>query len=208
MMVLIFVTAQAVAPSAATAHSPQLQNRAELFVAADYPKAAKKETGIVSVAVAVGADGTATGCQVTESSGNPALDAQTCAVLQQRGRFAPAQDAKGAAIAGEFRFATAWAGPKAGADMAQVTQELKLTVATMPKDYKTGIKATVTFDAAGKGTACEVVGSSGDVAADEAVCTYLKTRTIPAPKAGPGPVTAVRYFDAAMSVAAAAAPAG
>lgn len=210
MMALIFLAAQAAAPSAQAAHPPRLQNQAELFEVADYPKASvsKKETGIVSVVVAVGVDGAVTSCQVTESSGHPVLDAQTCAVLQQRAKFEPARDAGNSAVAGEFRFATAWAGPKAGADLSKVTQVMKLTVGKVPPDYKSPITATVTFDGAGKATACEITTSSGSVPADDGVCAFLKGRTIAAPIAGTTPVVAVRYFNASMATADAGAPAG
>ena len=51
--------------------------------------------GTVGVRIAVGANGRASGCQVTRSSGNAGLDSTTCRLLQQRLQFNPARDRQG-----------------------------------------------------------------------------------------------------------------
>lgn len=67
----------------------------------DYPPASIRmgEEGRVSVQLAVDATGAVTGCTVTNSSGHPLLDARTCTLLTLRGRFQPARDAAGQAVA-------------------------------------------------------------------------------------------------------------
>jgi len=63
----------------------------------DYP-AAVGEGGIggtVSVIYAIETDGRATECRVTRSSGNRALDATTCRLIEQRFRFDPSRDQSG-----------------------------------------------------------------------------------------------------------------
>lgn len=72
------------------------------IVNADYPAAARKAraSGTVHVRISVGANGDVTGCSVTRSSGNEALDATTCRLIERRFRYRPATDAQGRPIAG------------------------------------------------------------------------------------------------------------
>jgi protein TonB len=42
------------------------------------------------VSIQVGANGRVTGCSVTGSSGNSALDSTACSLIQRRFRYAPA----------------------------------------------------------------------------------------------------------------------
>lgn len=76
-------------------------NQGDWFPYDSYPAAALAVAaeGVVSVAVDVGADGRVTGCRVTASSGNRALDETTCRLARRNGRFAPALDADGNAVA-------------------------------------------------------------------------------------------------------------
>ena len=63
----------------------------------DYP-AAVGEAGIggtVSVIYAIEPDGRATDCRITRSSGNRALDATTCRLIEERFRFEPSRDRSG-----------------------------------------------------------------------------------------------------------------
>jgi protein TonB len=63
----------------------------------DYP-AAVGESGVggtVSVIYTIEPDGRATECRVTHSSGNAALDATTCRLIEQRFRFEPSRDRRG-----------------------------------------------------------------------------------------------------------------
>jgi len=59
---------------------------------ADYPAAALRAEaqGTTSVSIQVGADGRVTGCTVTGSSGNGALDTTACNLIRRRFRYQPA----------------------------------------------------------------------------------------------------------------------
>lgn len=63
----------------------------------DYPEAAAEAgaSGVVSVRYAVEVDGRVSGCRVTRSSGNAALDATTCRLITERFRYRPSLDARG-----------------------------------------------------------------------------------------------------------------
>ncbi|HEV7658370.1 MAG TPA: TonB family protein [Allosphingosinicella sp.] len=66
----------------------------------DYPRAAGAAGvgGRVSVIYTVEADGRATHCAITDSSGSPELDGTTCRLIEQRFRFRPSQDRSGRPI--------------------------------------------------------------------------------------------------------------
>ncbi len=51
--------------------------------------------GTVQVSLSISADGRVAGCNVTRSSGNSALDSQTCNILKRRAKFTPARDSNG-----------------------------------------------------------------------------------------------------------------
>ena len=64
----------------------------------DYPPGAARawpRGGRVFVAVRVQLDGRATDCKINRSSGNRAIDADTCRLVQAKVRFTPARDAQG-----------------------------------------------------------------------------------------------------------------
>ncbi len=63
----------------------------------DYPAAVGEGGigGIVSVIYAIEPDGRASDCRITRSSGNAALDATTCRLIEQRFRFEPSRDRRG-----------------------------------------------------------------------------------------------------------------
>lgn len=66
-----------------------------------YPAAALRDhaEGRVGVAVTVLASGRASGCEVVSSSGNSDLDQATCRLAIRNGRFQPARDQAGNAVA-------------------------------------------------------------------------------------------------------------
>lgn len=63
----------------------------------DYPAVALKndQDGLVGFVLLVDEQGKVADCTVMKTSGVAALDAQSCAILQRRARFTPAQDASG-----------------------------------------------------------------------------------------------------------------
>lgn len=58
----------------------------------DYPTRAAREErqGTTGFRLTVGADGRATGCDITSSSGSPDLDSTACSLLMRRAKFSPA----------------------------------------------------------------------------------------------------------------------
>jgi protein TonB len=70
----------------------------------NYPRRAAQEEieGTVGVRVTVTAEGRATACQVTSSSGSSILDNAACTDLERYGRFDPALDADGNAISASW----------------------------------------------------------------------------------------------------------
>lgn len=71
----------------------------------DYPRSAIRagEEGRVRVTLAIGPDGTPSGCSVAASSGSWALDNTTCTILMQRGRFDLARPGGAGSKPGEVR---------------------------------------------------------------------------------------------------------
>lgn len=63
----------------------------------DYPEEAARAGagGVVSVRYAVEVDGRVSGCRITRSSGNAALDAITCRLITERFRYRPSLDGRG-----------------------------------------------------------------------------------------------------------------
>ncbi|HZF93302.1 MAG TPA: TonB family protein [Allosphingosinicella sp.] len=63
----------------------------------DYFRALRRRAfnGTVRVRIEIAADGRVAGCRVTGSSGDPAVDANTCRLVEQRYRYRPARDADG-----------------------------------------------------------------------------------------------------------------
>jgi protein TonB len=68
-----------------------------LFSDADYPASAQSAgaEGTAQASLTIGADGRVTGCTITRSTGNSALDSATCNVLRRRAKFTPARDSNG-----------------------------------------------------------------------------------------------------------------
>ena len=79
----------------------------------DYPPSALREEaqGRTSIKVTIGVDGRVSGCTVTSSSGNTALDNQTCAVAKRRGRYAAAKDTNGNPMVATSSFSVTWKVP-------------------------------------------------------------------------------------------------
>lgn len=92
------------APRQASAATPR-GNPANWFSEDYYPPAAKRAgiEGRVSVSLSVGADGRVADCRVTSSSGNADLDEVTCRLAKRSGRYNPAKDDAGNAIASTVR---------------------------------------------------------------------------------------------------------
>ena len=106
--------AGAVPAAAQVRHGPLPIESPGLWVdAADYPPAAIRagQSGVVRAALDIDAAGRVTGCAIERSSGSPPLDATTCRLAMQRGRFQPAIGADGRPVSGHYTLPIKWALP-------------------------------------------------------------------------------------------------
>jgi protein TonB len=80
----------------------------------DYPARAMREEreGTTGFRVTYGADGKITSCDVTSSSGHADLDAETCKLIQRRGRFNPGKDRAGNPTGGSYSNRIRWQIPR------------------------------------------------------------------------------------------------
>lgn len=76
----------------------------------DYPAAASRARvgGEVEVRFTIESTGRVTGCRVSRSSGDAALDATTCRLIEERFRFKPATNAAGDAVASAYGWRQTW----------------------------------------------------------------------------------------------------
>lgn len=209
MVGMLMIAALGVAQEPAaidSSRAPRLRNPEAVVTYRDYPAASlrRNEHGIVTAWLRVSAAGKVTACDVTESSGSPALDRTTCSLLKERARFEPAKDAAGISVEGEYRLANSW-----GVDGYQprTSIDVPLQVSVIPPDYRSPVAARLVFDAAGRVEACEITATSGSAAADRAACTYVGQQLVIAPPRSGSravPEAAVRYLTASLSARAGA----
>jgi len=85
-----------------------------LMLTDDYPPSSlrNEEEGTVGFTLTIGPDGRVTNCQVTSSSGHPALDDTACRLLSRRARFNPGKDSAGQATGGVYSSRFVWKIPK------------------------------------------------------------------------------------------------
>ena len=76
----------------------------------DYPRGAldRMASGTVQARITVGADGKGKDCHVIVSSGDPDLDATTCAIYVKRPRYQPARTRQGVPIEGLYVVRVTW----------------------------------------------------------------------------------------------------
>jgi protein TonB len=80
----------------------------------DYPTRDIREgnEGMALFRLGIGADGRATSCEITRSSGHQGLDSATCALLRERARFDPARDGSGQRVSGSYSGRITWVIPR------------------------------------------------------------------------------------------------
>ena len=80
----------------------------------DYPARAMREEreGTTGFRVTYNAEGRVTACDVTSSSGHADLDAETCKLIQRRGRFNPGKDRAGNPTGGSYSNRIRWQIPR------------------------------------------------------------------------------------------------
>lgn len=89
-------------------------NPADWVTTDDYPARALREerAGTTGIRLSVGADGRASDCEVTSSSGSPDLDEAACSYAKRRARFTPAKDGEGSPTSGSYQTRIRWVIPK------------------------------------------------------------------------------------------------
>lgn len=109
----------------------------------DYPLGAqrRKAEGDVSFQLTLSAAGVPERCTVTKTSGDPDLDAKTCALMMVRARFQPATDHNGAATLSTYGNRLTWALPsdkRRRPDPKWLLPEgdIQLTVARLPQGLR------------------------------------------------------------------------
>ncbi|WP_157215835.1 TonB family protein [Flavisphingomonas formosensis] len=189
---------------------PRLRNPQAPITAWDYPAEASpgKDYGIATIFLRVSTEGRVTSCDVTESSGSTILDMTTCSLLKKRAQFEPAKNASGSPVEGEYRSAISW-----GINDHQPTTsiDIELQVSSIPRSYRSPVKAKIIFGATGHVTTCEITATSGSSAADRVACTYITQHVvITAPQSASRdiPPVAVRYLTASLSTQAVETPQG
>lgn len=97
-------------PFAQEQSAPPRGNPASWVTPDDYPPAARlaREEGAVKVDIDIDTTGRIAGCRIAKSSGSVTLDSATCALVQRRGRYQPATDAKGVTIASSTTLTYRW----------------------------------------------------------------------------------------------------
>jgi len=89
--------------------TPALLNDA-IATSADYPSQALRDRseGITRYRVLVTSQGEGMGCEITESSGDSTLDAETCRQMRRRARFEPARNSDGDPVNGYYEGYVVW----------------------------------------------------------------------------------------------------
>ncbi|HUD31104.1 MAG TPA: TonB family protein [Novosphingobium sp.] len=90
--------------------TPTVKIAGDISSAKDYPRATRelRVGSSVTIDLAVGIEGTVTGCQVVQPSRDPGADAITCALAAKRFRFRPARDSAGKPVAAVYRWRQRW----------------------------------------------------------------------------------------------------
>ncbi len=80
----------------------------------EYPAAAlrAREEGATTVKIAIDPAGTVAACEVARTSGSSALDEETCRIFKRRGRYKPARDMAGTAVASVEQQTIRWKLPE------------------------------------------------------------------------------------------------
>ena len=163
MFLAVSVIALAAAPLAAqfsiplptNAHIPDVRS---LFSPDDVPQYLidKGEVDLtVDTRTTVRPDGTIEGCVAEHSSGDPKLDAYTCALIVRRAKFLPARWADGTAAYGVIRAPVRWQvtsnpGSGAGRSTSEVP-DLELSVNQLPKGAPSVVPLMLQIEADDKG---------------------------------------------------------
>jgi len=188
------------ADSAAATQPPILIKNSLILADRDYPTKLIEngDAGVVTAHLAIAPDGRVSGCKVTETSGSDALDGLTCSIVTRRARFAPAHDAGGQAVAGDYYIAVTWGTNK---DVMPITITMQMGVKAVPAGYARPAQMHVLFGGDGKPMRCDTATSSGSTAADRAVCASITGEaSMTPPRSGSDePAAATRTYVATLT---------
>lgn len=166
-MAALFVAAAAM--PAAGKDSPRVVKAAvpidigEWLGADNYPPSAIRagEQGRVVAIVSIDATGHPTACRIDISIGSPALEKGTCDVVLAKGKFEPARDAKGRAVASEMTMPVRWVLPEDG-DNRQPSGPIDFVhIATVGADDSI-LRCEISVDGRPQATAPEQCGGGDD----------------------------------------------
>lgn len=135
----------------------------EWLGADNYPPAAIRagEQGRVVAVVSLDATGHPTACRIDISIGSPVLEKGTCDVVLAKGKFEPARDAKGRALASTLTLPVRWVLPEDG-DNRQPSGPVDLVhIVTVGADDSI-IRCEITVDGKPQVTSSEQCGGPGD----------------------------------------------
>ena len=157
-----------------------------------YPAAALRnaEEGTVTMKIGIDPNGRVEGCEVTGSSGSPALDMGACEGMLLHALYEPARDARGRPVKSATSQSIRYILPKTSSEVLEVQKgvqpaslldEIALRERVFDEEFRMAINASpagkalfaLTIDATGKPTGCGMMFSSGDSSLDTRVCASL-----------------------------------
>jgi hypothetical protein len=150
----------------------------------DYPTKsfAQRANGTTGFLLRVDMTGKVTDCRVAETSGFLDLDQTTCAVLLIRGKFKPARDASGAAIASIYKGTFTWKFPGDSDKRTKAMQPeplgIELNLRKLPTGYERPALLRVHFTSADKPDSCRAEISSGSLALDKVACEQAMAQAV------------------------------
>jgi protein TonB len=148
---------------------PGIPDVRAVFSADDFPSylAAAGVSRMVHTRTTVRPDGTTQGCVAEESSGDPKLDAYTCAIIVRRARFRPATWTDGTPAYGVMRVPVRWAvsnqPSSSNEPSGRTAADVELSVDRLPKGaHKTAnVSLQVATDESGHPVTCVEVPPLG-----------------------------------------------
>jgi TonB family protein len=173
-------------PPAVRAHG----DLASWFGADDYPTDAwlAREEGSVRFIYEVTPEGRVNACSILQSSGSRGLDEGTCQIVTEQGRFTPARDAQGRAVADRLTATITWQLPDELPSASLVPDLAEyITAADYPAEaLRQGQQGETEFalilSSEGQPTDCRITRSSGSQLLDDATCRAMveRARFVPA----------------------------
>lgn len=161
----------------------------------DYPvrALAERREGTTGFKLSVDKEGNPSTCTVTQTSGHADLDEATCNNMMRRARFYPAQNGKGAPVAGEFSSRVRWQIPEVFTSASPTIADRSFPrppkiadfkmLQIKPDDYPADALAegfqgrtevTLNVNAAGAVMHCNITKTSGHTSLDQKSCEMAR----------------------------------